>query len=249
MPRKEVVQRQSQFVPSSARAHCYYCGKLSETSLNNCILCFHRYCNQCWGEELPLPGTLGLGEDPQPLCISCSLLATSFPPTFLCSASTGNGAQVLLPGTFLGLERRRKRRMVNIFHALVSACSTGGGDGGPTVVFDTFPASEVCLVAWRPLNRDTKLLIGAGEGAMAIPLSRITSVSIAQRCRCLVGFSVERTGDGGVVKDPLRVVFSLSVGECDHEGYFCPDPKSTQSFAGTLSMILEHFKRNKMCTS
>ena len=240
MPRKDAVQNQCMFVPKSARHNCYFCGRQGAI-LNHCRLCFHMFCPTCWGDEIPLPEAFGSGTAAQPVCVSCTLLVVSFSATFLCGTATGNGAQILFPGSFLGVERRIKKK--SLWRMLTSPCHVGGSSEDMPE-FDAFPHTEITLVAWRPLNKQTAIAIGS---ALDIPLSRVTAVSIEQRCRCLITFTVEREPNSK--REPLKVVLCVSVGECDQGGCFMPEPKSTQAFAGTLSAILEHFQRHKMCAS
>jgi len=240
MPRKDVVQNQCMFVPKSARANCYYCARLAGSNGEHCRLCYHVFCPMCSGKAIPLPEGLGFGQEPQPVCVSCTLLVGSFSPTFLFGAAAGTGAQILEPGAFLGLEKR-KRQPSALFRLFVAPC-TRHVDEDILPDYDPFPHTEVTLVAWRPLNKQTAIDIG---GRVDIPLARVTTMTIAQRYRCLISFTVERERDSK--KEPLTVTLALSVGECDSEGCFMPDPKLTQSFAGTLSKILEHFRNHKMC--
>eukprot|EP00758_Cryptobia_borreli_P002919 Tbor_TRINITY_DN3390_c0_g1::TRINITY_DN3390_c0_g1_i1::g.23505::m.23505 len=98
MPRKEIAELESRWVPIQARCVCYQCGSHlpNDDSKDNCRLCFDVFCLSCLQEKTSLPSSYGY-HVPQEVCKMCALLLKIF-PTFTSKLHTGMGGMLIPPG-------------------------------------------------------------------------------------------------------------------------------------------------------
>eukprot|EP00760_Papus_ankaliazontas_P006316 PhM_4_TR12993/c0_g1_i1/m.67248 len=132
-----------------------------------------------------------------------------------------------------------------------SSYGTFGGlifEGDRSGSYDVLRGSDVCLTAWRPLNKDTSIVFA---DALSIPLSWITSVSIFQRCHCAIEFFAPNNNNNNNNKinnksQSVRVVIHVGVGDVDASGGFTPEPNETNKFAANVARIVRLMQSHKM---
>lgn len=168
MPRKSAAARESLWVPEIARKVCYHCGVAfqDEGEKNHCRMCFDIFCSSCWGHKVTLSPDYGYTE-PQPVCVTCELLITSF-PMFAAALHHNQGGQLLPRGQAVMVVggsgppagTTPQPSLISRLSQWVSRSDEPSGTPTLSSTIKAKKASPIFLMGWRPLNPSTALRIG-----------------------------------------------------------------------------------------
>lgn len=211
------------WVPKVARALCYCCGRRfgNDSEKRNCRVCYDIFCGACLRYEIELPPAYQY-DGIQPVCESCKLLSSLF-TNFLPSEPT-NGAGSLLPPNFAAVVTAEApvvsstlgSKLENFFFGKKKSAGKFGD------------SEQLHLGAFRPLNPDTKIVVG----------SRFFALSDVRDCSVVVGATVRL-----LLADDHFVEFAIGCGK-DEEDAFGADPIAAAEFATAVRTLLKHCARH-----
>jgi hypothetical protein len=263
--------------------------KLSDdANKHNCRMCYDVFCSSCWGQEIELPPDYNY-TTAQPVCVTCSLLTATFPTFTTLMHEGGGGQLLLPvhrafvvsetvssykpgftgssdnAGAAPGADAAGNGGVMNRISRFFSSAEPGEGSGaanappGKERPFSQAALVPIVLVAFRPLNPDTRLVLGEG---LSVPL-RCVRGAVHKGDRVVLSVVMDYGPSSGRVLRFIEVIIGVSqqdglhgadaeeppvhhkkggsgAGAFDGDDCFTVDTRAAEGFAQAMRQLVQH---------